>query len=411
MKEITNNKIKPAIGTLTLAMTTVFLENSMDGDEFIFATLCILAAIYILIKKNASRLEGMTIVWVTVLLALGIGFRTELILSIFCFYGALLIIKSNDKYNIITILIIQIVFISIVLSPLLLSHYGLQWPTGSWPEASSKASLIIPYRLLSASYKILFTCFSLPVFIVFCFIFYSAAKTLFNKMDVESRSNKYIIYLSFGIIIINFAAFCYYPAKIDLLLITVPFFIILASFLDKMSCLVFLMIATIISHIFSIDILKHRKFIGLTFGKSYYQTFISEKPRYKFDYLQSVSARRFQGTKNIIILNCWEWDIDYNINRGLNLLSFYLPPQLGNGQVKAYKRNLTGDPDIFLATSCLPDNINLKPYADEGFMVHVDEFALRKSKFFQEAIFKKLPASIEIQGVTFHIFSSTGEDS
>jgi hypothetical protein len=145
----------------------------------------------------------MTVVWVTVLLALGIGFRTELILSIFCFHGALLIIKSNDKYNIIIILIIQIVFINIVLSPLLLSHYGLQQP---FPLETS-----IPYRLLSASYKILFTCFSLPVFIVFCFIFYSATKTLFNKMDVESRSNKYIIFLSFGIIIVNFAALFYYP--------------------------------------------------------------------------------------------------------------------------------------------------------------------------------------------------------
>ena len=393
MKKLTADRLRLAFATLTLALSTGYLCNSIDGGEFIFAMGCLLAAIYLVIKPPAIAAKGNSSIWVPILLALGTGFRPELIFSIACFYAVLFYLQPH-KNAFIKNLFLQLIFILLVWLPVLWGDGGLQ------PPFTLEQNFLS--RFVSATYKFLFSAFSLPVFIVLCFILFNGVRKLYNDHQFLQFSNLFSLYLSIAIIVINFASIFYYPAKTDFFLITLPFFIILASIFDSACWLTLLLVTTLISTVVTVDVLDNRKFVGPIIKKSYYRTFLSNKPKYKLEYLLSVYSRTFEGEKIIVILDCWGWDLDYNINERNQLIPLQIQKEMDHNK-RVYKKMGTGKPEIFLPGEGLNDLALLKLYAGEGYKIFADRIVLKR-RLFRHQILQELPDEIKLSGVTVHLF-------
>lgn len=161
MKKLTADRLRLAFATLTLALSTGYLCNSIDGGEFIFAMGCLLAAIYLVIKPPAIAAKGNSSIWVPILLALGTGFRPELIFSIACFYAVLFYLQPH-KNAFIKNLFLQLIFILLVWLPVLWEMEGCSLHS-PWNKISSQDSYQqhinfylalsrFPYLLSSVSY-------------------------------------------------------------------------------------------------------------------------------------------------------------------------------------------------------------------------------------------------------------------
>ncbi|MCL4503724.1 MAG: hypothetical protein M1438_18000 [Deltaproteobacteria bacterium] len=391
MKKLTADRIRVAFGSLTLALSTGYLCNSIDGGEFIFSLGCFLAAIYLVIKPPKIAAKGSYSIWVPILLALGTGFRPELILSVGCFYAILFYLQPYKKVFLKN-LFLQSIFILLVWLPVLWGGRRMQ------PPFALEQNFLA--RFVSVTYKIFFSAFSLPVFIVLCFIFYLGVRKLYDDRQTLQPSNLFIIYLSISAIVINFAANFYYPAKTDFFLITVPFFIVLASSFDSRYWLTILLIATVISTVITIDVMENRKFVGPILKESYYRTFLSNKSKYKLKYLSSVFSRTFEGKKIIVVLDCWRWDLDYNINEKNQLIPLQKEEASDNW---VYRRTGTEKAEIFLPRESLNNLALFRLYADEGYKIFADRLVLKRT-FFRHQIFQELPDEIKLSGVTFHVF-------
>jgi hypothetical protein len=222
MKQLTTDRIRLAFATLTLALSTGYFRNSIDGEEFIFAMGCLLAAIYLTIKPSAIVAKGNYSIWVPILLALGTGFRPELIFSIGCFYAVLFFLRPH-KNGFIKNIFLQLIFILLVWLPVLWGHSGLQPP---FPLEQNFLS-----RLESTTYKLLFSAFSLPVFIVLCFIFFNGVRKLYYDRQLLKFSNLFFLYLSIAVIVINFAEFFTTQENLIIFLSPYHFLLSLAHFL------------------------------------------------------------------------------------------------------------------------------------------------------------------------------------
>jgi hypothetical protein len=287
-----------------LVFSAQYLNHSIDGEEFVVAILLLLAAFRILTVGEHEAVSLIRIYISMGCFALAIGCRAELlptglIYPIYFYSRPELGFKRYLKA-----LPVQIGLLGLVWLPTLLSiGVVAPYPSGlNWKQA-----------ILGGVYKLMFQCFTLPVFVLFCWTLVSEAKKM--KSDLrEAFPMNFILPASWLIAAMYpflFFAFALKPAYV---FVIVPFCLLLAARQSRV-LLISLVVCTLLGLFVNVDIFRDRRLTAPHLTPGAYFEITRQKPFYRLPYLRGLSNQCGE-TPTAIIANVWVWDVEYHLARG-----------------------------------------------------------------------------------------------
>ncbi len=289
--------------TVCLAFSAQYFSNAIDGEEFIFGLFFILLAVRFLIVPPEMPVPFHRLLLSISCFAFATGCRPELIFAaaIFPIY-CLAHPKLSWKDAFITALIAAVAVL-IVWLPILI--IGLRAPYN--------AGMSFRESILAGGYKLIFQCFTVPVFGLFCWLLLTGIPQIRKRLRAPFPEN-FAFAMAVAIPLVFFVLFFRYATKPAFTLAAVPFLLLLAVDRSK-TLLVTLTIATLFGSVVSIDIFRDRHLVHpFLIPGSYFQA-VSAKPFYKVNYLRTLS-RQCAGEPSIVIADAWPWDFEYHMARG-----------------------------------------------------------------------------------------------
>jgi hypothetical protein len=286
-----------------LVFSEQYLNHTIDGEEFVVAVLFLMAAIRVL-TVGEHEVVSLTRIYISMLLfALADGCRAELlpigvIYPIYFYSRPELGLKRYLK-----VLPVQIGLVVLIWLPTWLSiGFVAPYPSGlSWKLA-----------ILGGCYKLLFQCFTLPVFLLFCWTLLSEAKKMRRDLREPFPMN-FILPACWVIAVMYCFLFFGFALKPAYVFVIMPFCLLLAARQSK-ALLISLVVCTLLGLFINIDIFKDRRLTALHFKPGVYFEATRPKPFYKLPYLNGLSS--LCGEKpTAIIGDVWPWDVEYNVAR------------------------------------------------------------------------------------------------
>lgn len=296
-------RFRALLATICLAFSAQFFLNAIDGEEFNFALLFLLLAVRLLIfpPDSASRLSRLLLS--ILCFALATGCRPEIVFAglIFPIY-CLLHPKLGWKHAIGT-LPVQAAAIFLVWLPVF--FIGMRAPY--------TAGMNLRESILGGGYRLVFQCFTPPVFLLLCWVFVSALDN-WRQRIARPFPNNFVFIASCLVPLIFFVVFFRHASKAAHLLVVLPFLLLLA--VERSSPLLLgLTLATLIGCLVSIDIFKDRQLTRPFLVPGTYFQAVRQKPYYKLAYIRQL-ARQCENRPTAIIGNVYPWDVEYHLARG-----------------------------------------------------------------------------------------------
>jgi hypothetical protein len=287
-----------------LVFSAQFFNNTIDGEEFVVEMLLLAVALRVLSIGENQVVSIIRIYTSMLFFALAVGCRIELlpagvIYPIYFYHRPELGLKRYVKA-----LPVQIGLLILVWLPIWLS-------IGFIPP--SRSGLNWKQAILAGGYKLMFQCFTLPVFVLFCWTLVSEAKKMKSDLREPSPMNfilpvSWLIAVMFGLL---FFAFALKPAYV---LVIVPFCLLLAARQSRV-LLISLVVCTLLGLFINVDIFKDRRLTAPHLKPGVYFELTRLKPFYRLPYLSGL--RNQCGEKpTALIADVWIWDVEYHLSRG-----------------------------------------------------------------------------------------------
>jgi hypothetical protein len=317
---------KAFTASVCLALSAQYFSNTVDGEEFVFAVLFLVLSIRLLIVKEPSASVRLRLFLSISSFGLATGCRPEAVFAGFLFpVYCLLRPNLGWRYALISILL-QAVMIAVVWLPVVI--IGLHPPYTAGMNARES--------ILGGCYRLVFQCFTVPVFLIFCWIVFQSIREWPHRVKNPFPQNFIFIISCMASVIFCLALFLH-ASKPAHVIFVVPFVLLLATQLSS-GLIVSLALLTILGCFVSVDIFKERQLLPpFPVAGTYFQA-TRQKPYYRLPYLRQVLQQN-NGAQAIIIADAWRWDFEYHIKHGTlalreetvddlegNLLPIFLPP-------------------------------------------------------------------------------------
>ena len=203
----------------------------------------------------------------------------------------------------INILVIQILMVIAVWLPIVLTRLHPPYTSG----------MNIPQSILGGAYRLVFQCFTLPVFALICWVLVRSWWELRRSLDQHFPDN-FVLVACCVTPIVFFAALFLHPSKPSHVLFALPFVLILAV-RRSAGLLITWTFATVVGFFVTIDIFNQRQLGRPHLVAGSYFDAIYPKPFYKGAYLKKV-LQYCDGSPTAVIADLWRWDIEYHIQHG-----------------------------------------------------------------------------------------------
>jgi glycosyltransferase involved in cell wall biosynthesis len=380
---------KAACAVCCLVFSAQFLNNTMDGEEFVIAILLLVAALRFLTPGEHGSVSLTKICVSMLCYALAVGCRPELLFVGLIYPIYFWFVPELGWKRYLKVLPVQIGFLALVWLPILLS-VGLVAPWGAgmnWKQA-----------ILGGGYKLTFQCFTLPAFVLFCWTLISAARTWKGQPHARRPAN-FILPACWFIAVVYIILFFTYAAKPGYALVIVPFCVLLAA-QQSPALLAALAICTLLGLCVSIDIFHDRRLTAPHLKPGVYSEITRTKPFYKQEYLNRLSLQCGQGPTAIIADVC-EWDVEYHLARGTFQVERRVVPN-GTSSVPIFA--FPHSQCLLLTADVASHTELLQNLHTQGFSITMDRMPYRRN-FEKYDIHAPDSKSATIAGVPITLFS------
>ena len=293
---------KAVLAAICLGLSPQFFSNAVDGEEFVLAVLFLTGSLYLLIRREESTLNGVRWIGAIALFALATGCRPEVSFAAFLFPLCAIMHPRMGPRTAINILVIETLAMAIVWLPILL--IGLHAPYTS--------GMNVTQSILGGGYRLIFQCFTLPVFVLMCWVLVRSWAQWRRGIHQPYPGN-FIFVACCVTPLVFFGALFLHASKPSHVLFALPFVLILAV-RRSAALLIGWAVATVIGFFVAIDIFTDRQLGRPHLVSGTYLDATRQKPFYKLDYLQSMLQHC--GPSTALIGDLWPWDIQYHIARG-----------------------------------------------------------------------------------------------
>ena len=200
------------------------------------------------------------------------------------------------------IIFAQGVAIFVIWSPVFIVGLHAPWTAG----------MNVRESILGGGYRLVFQCFTPPVFLVFCWIFIAALGRWRERIKDPFPLDFFFV-ISCLMPVIFCAALFFHASKAAHVLFVVPFLLFLA--IRRSKALVALAAMIILGCIASLDIFKDRQLVPPFVVPGAYFQALRQKPYYKLEYLRQV-FQQAGSERSVIIADLWRWDLEYHLSGG-----------------------------------------------------------------------------------------------
>ena len=314
---------KATLACVCLGLSPQFFDNAVDGEEFLFAIFFLTVSLYLLVRRHEQPPTLQRLLGSIVCFALATGCRPEVIFAAFIIplYAALH--PAGSWRRMFTSLLGEACAVVIVWLPIL--FVGLRWPY--------TAGMNVRESILGGGYRLVFQCFTLPVFVLICWVLFQSVRK-WRQRATERFPQNFIFLVSCITPAVFFAALFLHASKPAHVLFALPFLLILAV-RRSIGLLVTWTALTLIGCFVTVDIFNERQLVGphLVPG-SYFQT-IHEKPFYRLEYLQRAASNCGEAP-TAVIADLWPWDFEYHIAHRTFVAREETLPDTSNSPVTAF---------------------------------------------------------------------------
>jgi hypothetical protein len=294
---------KAFLASVCLGLSAQYFFNAVDGEEFVFAVLFLTLPLGLVLDNIDAPPISFRMLLAIGCFALATGCRPEAIFAGFILPFHALLHPEGSWKQALAILVAEAVAVAAIWSPVL--YMGLHQPY--------TAGMGFRESVLGGGYRLVFQCFSLPVFVLICWVLFRSLLE-WRKHAAEQFPENFVFIVSLITSIVFFAALFFHASKPSHVLFAVPFLLLLAVRRSN-GLMIACAAATIIGCFVNVDIFKDRQLVmPYLVPGSYFQA-TRQKPFYKLEYLQQL--RRHCGeSRTVVIGDLWRWDIEYHIAHG-----------------------------------------------------------------------------------------------
>jgi len=378
--------------TICLAFSPQFFANAIDGEEFVFGLLFVLLAIRLLIVPQEVKPKPSRVLLSIFCFALATGCRPEIV-----FAGPIYLIwfslhpRLGWKYYLASLPVQALAILIVWLPVLLFVKMETPYPSGMDLRAS----------LLGGAYKVAFQCFTLPGFLVICWLYMTMSRD-FRKRCRDPFPGAFVFLASYLLPLLFALVFFRFPTKPAYLLVAFAFVLVLIR--DCSNTLVLTLTgATLVTCLVNMDIFQERHLVLPHFTTGTAIEKIRVKPFYKLAYLRELAAQCVNGP-TVVIGSSWPWDFQYNIAHGTFAASAehltgsdhsdiwgFLPPGHNNACV-LFPPNAATQSDI------------LENYQAKGYQMKMER-AVYHTLFARYDVGAISTRAVKVGKVTFELFS------
>jgi hypothetical protein len=291
---------KAVLASACLAMSPGFFGNAVDGEEFVFAVFFLTASVYPLFRQSRERPILRRLFPAIACFALATGCRPEVILAGFIIPLYVALHPQGGWRRMPAILFAEMFAVAIVWMPIV--RIGVYW--------SYAAGMSVRESLLGGGYRLVFQCFTLPVFVLMCWVLLQSFRK-WRQRAADHFPQNFIFLVSWLTPIVFFGALFLHASKPAHALFAVPFLLILAVGRSA-SLLITWSALTLVGCFVRVDIFKDRQLVRPRLVAGAYFQAIRQKPFYKLPYL--LELLRHCGPGNTAVIgDFWRWDIDYHV--------------------------------------------------------------------------------------------------
>jgi hypothetical protein len=379
---------KAFVATLCLALSAQYFANTVDGEEFVFAILFLLLSLRLLLINRDTRPGIIRLLGSVLCFALATGCRPEAVLAGILFPVFCLLHPKLGWKHALGIIFAQGVAILVIWLPVLVVGLHAPWTAG----------MNVRESILGGGYRLVFQCFTPPVFIVFCWIFVAAIAHWRERIKEPFPQDFFFVIFCLTPIIFCAALF-FHASKAAHVLFVVPFLLLLA--IPHSKALVALAAMTILGCFASLDIFKDRQLVSpLPIPGAYFQA-LRQKPFYKLAYLRQV-LKEAGSERSVIIADLWRWDLEYHLAHG----AFPAREKIFTDSTKAEFAVFfpqQNDKCILLPRDGAFQNHLLEDWQSQGYTLKMDAI-LYRALFARYDVTAPLVDHVQIGDIVFHLF-------
>lgn len=388
------------LATICLGFTAQFFPNATGGEEFIFALFFVLLAIWLLVDEPDAPVKRVRWLLSIFCFALATGCRLEVVVAGLIYPAYCLFHPKRDwKKCSLASLPAGAAAILLVWLPILLK--GVKPLYGSGMDLRES--------ILGGGYKLLFQCFTLPVFLLLCCIMFVALRNWREQLRQPFPRN-FIFVISCLIPLVFTPVFVGYAAKPAYIFVAVPFLLLLAAESAK-GWLLGLTALTFVGCFVTVDIFHDRRLAGPLLVPGTCLHAIRQKPFYKLDYLRRLLSECGEAP-SVIIADAWRWDFDYHIARGnLSLVRKELVDTKRHDMVAFFPGS---DGCIILPRHGFLQSDLLETWQAGGYILKMDAAVYRTFFARYDVLSPSLGNSARVGPLSFRLFllkSSSSENS
>jgi hypothetical protein len=358
-----------------------FLLNAGDGEEFLWATGCFLAALWIISRNGAGASIGSWL-GVMALAAAASGYRLEIGLMTMGVAMVSLAVSRQAWTHKLALLAALALLIALVWAPLLLHH-------GASPPYD--IPLALKTRLEVGIYKILFTLLGvipMTVAVLFYLDWWKGFR-IFPAFD-----QNILAYWAPRLFLLFFALFFVYPTKISVVLPGLACLILWGAMQARGCVWVGFVAGCIAVQLVNLDCFVNRVWVGPNVQPSLWAQNYAKKPRFRSATLVAATDDASSG-RHVVIANAYAWDIDWNRQHGT-----WTPPGSARDTFGGWIQSYDAPPGVIASRVLIDHPQLLKDYIARGYDIWIDDALYREN--FQRYAMTSSGDTGDIQGVPCH---------
>jgi len=371
------------LATACLTFSPTFLLNAGDGEEFLWATGCFLAVLW-MVSRNGASASFASWLGVMLLAAACTGYRLEIGVMAMGVAIVTLVVSRQAWMNKVALLAALAIFVGLIWAPLLL-HHGANPPYD--------IPLPLKTRLEVGIYKILFTLLGV-IPMAFAVLFYFGWWRNFRVFP--SYDSGILIYWAPRLFLLFFALFFIYPTKISVVLPGLACLILWGAMQARGWVWAGFVAGCIAVQLVNLDCFVNRVWVGPNVQPSLWAQVYAKKSRFRSATLNA--AAQFASTgKHFVIVNAYAWDIDWNVRHGT-----WPAPGPAHDTYAGWVQSYDDGPGV-VASRVLVDRPQLlKDYIAQGYDIWIDD-ALYREVFQRYTMASSGTAMGDIRGAPCHL--------
>lgn len=300
--------VKALLVVSALLFSPQFLDQTVNGEEILYALLFLFSALFVLAGGAAEKLSGRRIAAAIALFALAVGCRAEFVLCGAVFLPVALIQRGVRDGRTWTLAVAgSVVAVALVWSPVL----PVIWRDGS--RAGDVADIHGAPVILVWGYKVIFRSFGFPVSLVLVAASLLALKDLVRAARPWAK-REWMVLGVLLLVAMLLGLFLWQPGKPAYMLVCLPFLLWLVAQRAK-GWLVGVAALTAIGACVGVDIFRDRELTKPHLVPGAYRAAIGEKPARRLAYITQL-ARTEVARKSAIVGDAWSWVYEHHLERG-----------------------------------------------------------------------------------------------